>query len=176
MIKSSHLKLTCEILPPGLRVTKKPLTFFNTILYPSLVFARMCCPCLSTVHQFGDQLVSRIYHLPIEWHIVQSLCEGSGVGDLSHRRSVGLLSMLYKVCFNSVHPLGESLPARFVPSRVTRATEALHEHALVVPRCRTEQYKRSFLMSGVRLWNRLPSSVFSHDSSKYQNLAVSAKF
>ena len=34
----------------------------------------LCCPCLSTVHQFGDRLVSHICLFVIEWHVVQSLC------------------------------------------------------------------------------------------------------
>ena len=46
----------------------------------------------------------------------------------------------------------------------TRATAALDELALVFPRCRTEQFSRSFLPAVVRLWNLLLSGVFSGDT------------
>ena len=41
--------------------------------------------------------------------------------DISHRRSVAVLCMLYKIRCNPVHPLNGALPGPYVPARVTRA-------------------------------------------------------
>ena len=48
--------------------------------------------------------------------------------DISHRRSVAVLCMLYKIKCNPVHPLNGALPVPYVPARVTRG-------ALVAHRC-----------------------------------------
>ena len=117
-----------------------------------------CAPVSASACQSHLSLVDRVARC------AESLCGGVGVGDLGHRRNVGLLSMLYKIYFNPTHPLRDSLPARFVPTRATRRAEALHNHAFVVPRCRTEQYMRTFLSCGLRLWNQLPLSVFCGSS------------
>ena len=52
----------------------------------------------------------------------------------------------------------------FVAARNTGASTALGELALVIPRCRTDQFSRSILPATERLWNLLPSSVFSGDT------------
>ena len=49
----------------------------------------------------------------------------------------------------------------FVADRITRALVALGNLGLVIPRCRTDQFSRSFLSAGVRLWNLLTSGIFS---------------
>ena len=50
---------------------------------------------------------------------------------------------------------------RFVATRNTRTSAALDELALMMPRCRADQFSRSFLPAAVRLLNLLPSGVFS---------------
>ena len=40
--------------------------------------------------------------------------------DISHRRSVAVLCMLYKIRFTPVHPLNGALLGPYVPVRVTR--------------------------------------------------------
>ena len=40
--------------------------------------------------------------------------------DISHRRSVAVLRMLYKIRCNPMHPLNDALPGPYVPVRVTR--------------------------------------------------------
>ena len=47
----------------------------------------------------------------------------------------------------------------FVVARNTRASAALSELALVIPRCRTDQFSRPFLPAPVRGWNLLLSDV-----------------
>ena len=48
--------------------------------------------------------------------------------DISHRRSVAVLCMLYKIRCNPVHPLNGVLPGPYVPVRVTRGTLIAHRY------------------------------------------------
>ena len=80
--------------------------------------------------------------------------------DLLHRRSVAAVCMLYKIRSNPMHPLNSLLPSLFVPARATRGALAAHRYAYAVPRCRTSQFRRSFIPWSVSLWNSLGDSVF----------------
>ena len=46
--------------------------------------------------------------------------------DISHRRSVAVLCMLYEIRCNPVHPLNGALPGPYVPARVTRGALVAH--------------------------------------------------
>ena len=46
--------------------------------------------------------------------------------DISRRRSVAVLCMLYKIRCNPVHPLNSILPRPYVPARVTRGALVAH--------------------------------------------------
>ena len=65
--------------------------------------------------------------------------------DISHRRSVAVVCMLYKIRCNPVHPLNGALPVSYVPVRVTRGDLATHRHTYTLPRCRTLQYTAQLL-------------------------------
>ena len=65
--------------------------------------------------------------------------------DISHRRSVAVLCMLYKIRCNPVHPLNGALPGPYVPAWVTRGALVAHRYTYAPPRCRTLQYNRTFL-------------------------------
>ena len=80
--------------------------------------------------------------------------------DISHRRSVAVLCMLYKIRCNTVHPLNGALPGPYVPARVTRGALVAHRYTYAQPRCSTLQYSRTFIPFLVSLWNDLASSVF----------------
>ena len=80
--------------------------------------------------------------------------------DISHRRSVAVLSMLYKIKCNPVHTLNGALPGPYVPVRFTSGALVAHPYTYVPPRCRTLQYSRSFIPFSVSLWNDLANSVF----------------
>ena len=67
--------------------------------------------------------------------------------DLGHRRSVSVLCMLYKIRCNSMHPLYGALPVPYVPVRVTRGAVISHRYTYAPPRCRTSQYRRTFVPS-----------------------------
>ena len=65
----------------------------------------------------------------------------------------------------------EYLP-NFVAARNTRASAALAQLSFVSSRCRTDQFSWSCLPAAVRLWNLLPTGVFSSDTLSYFKSAI----
>ena len=61
-----------------------------------------------------------------------------------------------------MHPLSGALPLPYVPARVTRGALVAHiyRHSFAPPRCRTSQYRISFVPLSVSLWNDLIDPVF----------------
>ena len=59
---------------------------------------------------------------------VRFLTGGVFDGDISHRRSVAVLCMLYKIRCNSMHPLNDALPVPYVPVRVTCGSLVAHRY------------------------------------------------
>ena len=93
-------------------------------------------------------------HLKLLYRVVSS--SGFLAGDvlkcnLSHRRSVAELCMLFKIKSNPMHPLSEALPLPYVPARVTLGGLVAHRHSFAPPRCRTSQYHRTFVPLSVSL-------------------------
>ena len=82
--------------------------------------------------------------------------------NLAHRRSVAELCMIFKIKSNPMHPLSGALPLPYVPERVTRGVLVAHRHSFAPPRCRTSQYRRTFVPISASLWNDLSDPVF-HD-------------
>ena len=80
--------------------------------------------------------------------------------DFAHRRSVAVLCMLYKIRCNPMHPLCGALPGPYVTVRVTRGTVTAYRFTYSPPRCRTSQYRRTFIPLSVSLWNDLSDPVF----------------
>ena len=80
--------------------------------------------------------------------------------DLAHRRSVAVLCTLYKIKCNPMHHLYGALPVPYVPVRVTRLAVIANRHTYAPPRCRTSQYRRTFITLSVSLWNYLSDPVF----------------
>ena len=65
--------------------------------------------------------------------------------DISRRRSVAVLCMLYKISGNPMHPLNYALPGPYVPVRVIRGALVAHRYTYAPPRCRTSQYRTTFV-------------------------------
>ena len=61
-----------------------------------------------------------------------------------HRRKVSALYLAYKIFHRADHPMKEYLN-RFVADRNSRALAVSRGLALVIPRCRTDQFSQSFL-------------------------------
>ena len=80
--------------------------------------------------------------------------------NISHRRSVAVLCMLYKIMCNPVHNFNGALPGLYVPVLVTRGALVAHRCTYAPPRCRTLQYSRTFIPFSVSLWNDLDNPIF----------------
>ena len=80
--------------------------------------------------------------------------------DITHRRSLAVLCMLYNIRCNPVHCLNSALPGPYVPVRVTRGALVAHRYTYAPPRCRTSQYSRTFIALAVSLWNDLANPLF----------------
>ena len=59
-----------------------------------------------------------------------------------------------------MHPLHGALPVPYVPVRVTRGPVIAHRYTYAPPRCRTSQYRMTFIPLSVSLWNELSDPVF----------------
>ena len=102
-------------------------------------------------------------HLKLLDRVVSGACFFAGGVlncDLSHRRSVAVLCMLYKIGCHPKHPLCGALPVPYVPVRVTRGALIAHRYTFAPPRCRTSQYRRTFTPLSVSLWKNLVDPVF----------------
>ena len=80
--------------------------------------------------------------------------------NLSHRRSVAVLCILYKIRCSPMHSLCGALPVPYVPVRVSRGALIAHRYTYAPPRCRTSQHFRTFIPLSVSHWNDLLDSVF----------------
>ena len=80
--------------------------------------------------------------------------------DIAHHRSVSVLCMLYMIRCKTMHPLNGALPGPYVPVRVTRRALVAHRYTYAPPRCRTSQYRRTFIPLSVTFWNDLAIPVF----------------
>ena len=124
-------------------------------------FGVLSCQFWYTVLQCGVRLP--IHTLKILDRVVSGACFlAFGVlnCDLSHRRSVAVLCMLYKIRCNPKHPLCGALPVPYVPVRVTRGALISHRYTFAPHRCRTSQYRMTFILLSVFLWNDLGYPVF----------------
>ena len=79
--------------------------------------------------------------------------------DISHRRSVALLCMLYKIRCNPLQPLNDALPGPYVPMRVTRGALVAHRNTYAPPRCRTSPYRMTFIPLSVSLFDNIKEYV-----------------
>ena len=59
-----------------------------------------------------------------------------------------------------MHPLYGALPVPYVMMRVTLGAEIAQRYTYAPPRCRTSQYRRTFIPLSVSLWNDLSDPVF----------------
>ena len=80
--------------------------------------------------------------------------------DLAYRHSVAVSCMLYKIRCNQMHDICGALPVPYVPVWVTRGAVIVHRFTYAPPRCRTCQYRRTYIPLSVSLWNDLSDPVF----------------
>ena len=80
--------------------------------------------------------------------------------DIAHHPSVAVLSMLYQIRCNPMHPLSGAIPGTYVPVRATRGPLVADRYTYSIPHYRTSQYRRNFKLISVSLWNDLADPVF----------------
>ena len=85
--------------------------------------------------------------------LLDRVVRGAGFLAGGDRRSVAELCILFKIKSNPMHPV-------YVPALVTRGALVAHKHSFAPPRCRTSQYRRTFVPLSVSLWNDLSNPVF----------------
>ena len=71
------------------------------------------------------------------------------------------LSVFFKIDSLVDHPVRDLFPAQYVLKRPTCGALDTHSRSFEMPRPRTVQFSRSFVLSCVRLWNGLHESVFT---------------
>ena len=102
-------------------------------------------------------------HLKLLDRVVRSagfLAGGVLECNLAHRRSVAECCMIFKIESNPMHPSSGALPLPYVPARDNLGALVAHWHSFASPRCRTSQYRRSFVLISVSLWNDLSDPEF----------------
>ena len=102
-------------------------------------------------------------HLKLLDRVVSGACFLAGGVlncNISNRRSVAVLCMMYTIRCNPMHPLCGALPVPDVPVWVTRRALIAHRYTYAPPRCRTSQYRITFIPLSVYLWNDLVDPVF----------------
>ena len=102
-------------------------------------------------------------HLKLLDRVVRSaslLAGGVLERNRAHRRSVAVLCILFKIKSNPMHPLSGALPLPYVLASVPRGALVAHRHSFAAPRCRTSQYRRTFVPHSISLWNDLSDTVF----------------
>ena len=119
---------------------------------------RVLKSCFNAYVLFSLEYCAPVWMSSVESHLglldsivcsAERWCEGE-LCNLAHRRKIGGLSLLYKIYHTVDHPMNGYLN-HFVAARSTRASTALGELALVIPRCRTDQFSRSFVPAAARL-------------------------
>ena len=141
------LRKSRQVLHDRLLLGRCFLGFFRLVLeYCSAVW----CSAADTHLQLLDRVVSSASFLT--WAVFEC--------DLAYRRFVATLSMLYKIRCNLIHPPYGALPEPYVPVCVTCGAVISHRYTYAPPRCRTSQYKSTFIPISVSLWNDLGDPLF----------------
>ena len=156
-----HLRLVSRAASQRLGILRKSWRVFHDRLLIGRCFQGFVLPVLEYYSAVWCSAADT--HLKLMDRVVSGACFlASGVlnCDLSHRRSVAVLCMLYKIRCNPMHPLFDALPVPYAPFRVTRGTLIIHRYTYAPPRCRTSQYRRTFIPLSVYLWNDLVDPVF----------------
>ena len=156
-----HLRSVSRVASQRLVILRKSWRVFHD----RLLIGRCFWGFVLSVFEYSSAVWCSVAdpHLKLLDRIVSSACVLAGGVlncNLSHRWSVAMLCMLYKIRCNQMHPLGGALPVPYMSVRVTRGTLIAHRYTYAPSRCRTSQYRRTFIALSVSLWNDLVDPVF----------------
>ena len=159
MTFEKHLRSVSSVAAQRLGIMRKSLFYDWSLLLRS--FWSFVLPVLEYCSAVWCSAAGS--HLKLLDRVVRSagfLAGGVLDCNLTHRRSVVELCMPFKIKSNPMHLLNGALPLSYVPARVTRGAVVAHRHSFAPPRCRTSQYRRTFVPLSVSLWNDLSDPVF----------------
>ena len=156
-----HLRSVSRAASQRLGILRKSWRVF----YDRLLIGKCFCGFVLLVLEYCSAVwcSAADTHLKLLDHVVSGACFLAGgvlSYNLSHRRSVAVLCMLYKIRCNPMHPLCGALPVPYVSARVTRGALIAHRHTYAPLRCRASQYHMTFIHVSVSLWNDLVDPVF----------------
>ena len=164
LIDGSVVEMVSElkILGVGVGILRKTMSVFRDVT----VVAKCFCAFILHVIEYCSPvwMNAGTSHLSLLDRVVSQvgrLSGGSVSCDLWHRRKVESLSVFFKIDSLVDHPVRGLFPAQYVLRRPTRGALAAHSRSFEMPRSRTVQFSRSFVLSCVRLWNGLHQSVFA---------------
>ena len=163
MTFEKHLRSVSSAAAQRLSIMRKSWHVFHD---RSLLLRSFCSFVLPVLEYYSAVWCSAAdSHLKLLDKVVRSagfLAGGVSDCNLAQRRSVAELCMLlnFKIKSNPMHPLSGALPLPYVPARVTRGALVAHRHSFTPPRCRTSEYRRTFVPLPVSLWNDLSDPVF----------------
>ena len=161
MTFEKHLRSVCRAASQRLGILRKSWRVFHDRSVLGRYFRGFVLPVLE--YCFAIWCSAADTHIKLLDRAVSGARFLTGVVfdcDISHRRSVAVLCMLYKIRCNPVHPLNGALPGPYVPVRVTHGALVAHRYTYAPLRCRTLQYSRTFIPFSVSLWNDLANTVF----------------
>ena len=156
-----HLRSVSRAASQILGVLRKSWRVFHDRLLIGRCLWGFVLPVLEYCSPVGCSAADK--HLKLLDRVVSGACFLAGGVlncNLSHRRSVAVLCMLYKIRCNPMHPLCGALHVSYVPVRVTCGTLIAHRCTYAPPRCRTSQYRMTFILLSLSLWNDLVDPVF----------------
>ena len=156
-----HLRSVSKAASQRLGILRKSWQVFHDILLIGRCFWSFVLPVLEYCSAVWCSAADT--HLKLLDRVVSGACFLAGGVlncNLSHRRSVAVLCMLYKISCNPMRPLCGAQPVPNVPVCVTRGTFIAHRYTYAPPRCRTSQYRMTFILLSVSLWNDLVDAVF----------------
>ena len=161
LIFQNHLRLVSRAASQRLRILRK----FWQVFHDRSLLGKCFCGFVLPVLEY----CSAVWCSAADTHLKLLDCAVIGSRfltcgviecDIAHRRSVAVLCMLYNIRCNPMHPLNDALPGPYQPVRVTPGALVAHRDTYVPPRCRTSQYRRTFVPLSVSLWNDLTDPVF----------------
>ena len=160
MTFEKHLRSVSRAASKRLGILRKSWQVFHDRLLLGRCFRGFVLPVLEYCSAVWCSAADT--HLRILDRVVSGVFLTGGVleCDLAHRRTVAVLCMLYKIRCNPTHPLYGALPVPYVPVGVTLGAVISHRFTYAPPRYRTSQYRRTFILLSVSLWNDLSDPVF----------------
>ena len=143
-------------------ILRKTMSVFRDVTIVAKCFCAFILPVLE--YCFPVWMSAATSHLSLLDCVVSQVGRLSGLSvscDLWQRRKVASLSVFFKIDSLVDHPVRGLFPAQYVLRRPTRGALAANSRSFEMPRSRTVQFSRSFVLSCVRLWNGLHESVFA---------------